>query len=125
MRSADYWREYRRRWRAAHRVTENARKARNRAIPGWRLAHEPDHRPPVAAPEPFPSLHTGHPFFEQARAFVRPGSMAVWHDPLPDDLMSEAVLALLEGRDPAGAVARYARTERVWQRMTYSLPEWT
>jgi hypothetical protein len=123
-RPPEYWREYRRHWSRAHRAGENARKARNRAIPGWRAAHEHDHRPPAAAPEPIPSLHLGHPLFDQARRFVQASTMTILCDPLPDDLMSEAVLALLEGRDPKAAVARYRKCERSWQEATCPLTEW-
>jgi hypothetical protein len=94
---AAYYREYRRRIkadpaRAAHyRTVDNARQRRLRAIPGWRAEHEP--RP--------------------SRATVLP-DVPARDDELADDLRSEAVLALLEGRDAADAVRTYRSRERAW-----------
>ena len=50
-----------------------------------------------------PGLHHGHDLFAQARRIVGPRrtSLVTLHDPLHDDLLSEATLAILEGRDPS------------------------
>ena len=43
------------------------------------------------------------------------------HDQLYDDLLSEATLAILEGRDPAEAVRSYGARERSFGRVTCPL----
>lgn len=46
-------------------------------------------------------------------------------DPLYEDMLSEAVLALLEGRDPAQAAMQFRMTEiawRVWTRGIHTSP---
>lgn len=48
-------------------------------------------------------------------------SLVTLHDPLHEDLLSEAVLALLEGRDPAEAVRAYGARERAYGRVTCPL----
>ena len=45
------------------------------------------------------------------------------HDPLYDDLVSEATLALIEGRDPGDAVRSYGARERAFGRVTCPLLE--
>ena len=45
------------------------------------------------------------------------------HDPLYDDLVSEATLALIEGRDPADAVRAFGARERAFGRVTCPLLE--
>lgn len=125
VRTPDYWRAYRRRWRSTHRAAENARKARFRAIPGWRAAHEPERRQAVA-PIPLPPLHdpAAHPLFAEAwRLIPSVSPLTVFADPLPEDLRSEVVLALLEGRDPLAAATRYRRIERAWGYRTCVLAE--
>jgi hypothetical protein len=121
---AAYYREYRRRIkadpaRAAHyRTVDNARQRRLRAIPGWRAEHEP--RPSRATVLPdVPARHVGHDLFDRAFDIVprrTSGLVAVVSrdDELADDLRSEAVLALLEGRDAADAVRTYRSRERAW-----------
>ena len=51
---------------------------------------------------------------EQAAAAIRPSGLTSLVDSLPDDLRSEYMLAVLEGRDPAEAVRRYRSIERQW-----------
>lgn len=70
-----------------------------------------------------PELHTGHQLFELARAVVglRKGSMHTLYDPLHEDLLSEAVVALVAGEDPAAAVRAYRRREQAWGRVTAPL----
>lgn len=121
MADAAYYREYRRRLksdpeRAAHyAAVDRARKARNRAKPGWRAAHEPDHRCRAIVYEPIPPLHTGHPLFDEARKNVlERSSLVVLYDPLVEDLRSEYVLAVLECRDPMAAVRRYRASQKTY-----------
>jgi hypothetical protein len=72
-----------------------------------------------------PALHVGHPVFEQAREVVGPrkSSLVHLHDPLYDDLLSEATLAIIEGRDPEDAVRAYGTRERTFGRVTCPLFE--
>jgi hypothetical protein len=96
--------ERRRRTGRGDRSTEYARR-RSRAIP------------------PIPSLHCGHELFEQARSIVGPrlSSLLALYDPLYDDLVSEATLALIEGRDPSAAIRAYRAKEHAFGRVTCPL----
>jgi hypothetical protein len=114
---------YFRAWRAAHpeyRIRQNRirNERRRRAGRGDRTA-EYRRRPSRALPG-IPDLHVGHDLFEQARRIVgqRRTTLVALHDPLHDDLLSEATLALIEGRDPHDAVRRYGATERAFGRVT-------
>jgi hypothetical protein len=120
---------YYRAWRAAHphyRARQNV--IRNlRRVRGDRTAEYAKRASRAVSLEPLPSLHQGHPLFDAARAIVgrRGSSLVTLYDPLPDDPMSEAVLALLEGSDPREAVRRYRATELSWGRITAPLiGEW-
>lgn len=68
--------------------------------------------------EPMPTLHHGHPLFDQARLIVGPdrSGLTILHDPLYDDLISVATLALLRGEDATEAVRRYRASELNWRR---------
>jgi len=70
-------------------------------------------------------MHLGHHLFELARRIVGPQmtTLVTLQDPLHEDLLSEATLALLEGRDPADAVVRYRARERAFGRITCPLLE--
>lgn len=72
-----------------------------------------------------PCLHLGHHLFEEAHRIVghRRSTLTTLHDPLHDDLLSVATLALLEGRDPVEAVRHYGATERTFGRVTAPLIE--
>ena len=119
-------REYFRRWRLAHPESERARKAAWRAAnpervrAAWRADNARRRAPVRDAPIPAPA--TGHPLFEEAARIVpfygRGRSVSFWHEELEYDLRAEAVLALLEGRDPVEAVNRYRGRERTWERTT-------
>jgi len=117
---------YYRAWRAAHpeyrarqnRLRNERRRRRGR---GDRTA-EYAARASRATP-PVPGLHVGHDLFDLARRIVGPRrtTLVMLHDPLYDDLMSEATLALIEGRDPEDAVRRYRARERSFGRATCPL----
>ena len=114
---------YYRAWRAAHpeyRIRQNRLRAERRRRNGRedRSAEYARQRKPAIPP--VPSLHVGHDLFEQARRIVgpRPTSFVVLHDPLYDDLLSVATLALIEGRDPKEAVRVYGARERSYGRVT-------
>lgn len=72
-----------------------------------------------------PPLHDGHDLFEEARRVVGPRrtSLVLLDDPLYDDLLSEATLALIEGRDPWEAVRAFGARERAYGRVTCPLFE--
>src|SRR6478752_5811969 len=95
---------YYRAWRAAHpeyRSRQNQlRNERRRRQGRGDRSGEYARRLSRAIP-PVPSLHLGHDLFEQARRIVGPrrGTLTTLYDPLHDDLLSEATLAILEGRD--------------------------
>jgi hypothetical protein len=117
---------YFRAWRAAHpeyRARQNhLRNERRRRLGRGDRTVEYRRRQSRAIPA-IPDLHLGHDLFEEARRIVgqRRTSLLTLEDPLHDDLLSEATLALLEGRDPADAVRRYGATERAFGRVTCPL----
>lgn len=118
--------EYHRAWRAAHREQERARKRRWRATPAGRASRAREYlrRASRAAP-PLPPLHTGHVLLDAARQLVpdrAPGARYQWREEaLAQDLRSEAVVAMLEGRDPAEAVRAYRAREGAWAIMAVPL----
>ena len=119
---------YYRAWRAAHpeyRARQNRLRNERRRLKGrGDRAAEYVRRPSRAIPE-VPGMHVGHELFEKARRIVGPrrGTLVTLQDPLYDDLLSEATLAILEGADPAEAVRRYAARERAFGRVTCPLLE--
>ena len=119
---------YFRAWRAAHpeyrarqnRLRNERRRSKGR---GDRSAEYAARR--SRAMPPMPGLHHGHTLFERAREIVGPRSTTLVNlaDPLYDDLVAEATLALIEGRDPADAVRAYGARERAFGRVTCPLYE--
>jgi hypothetical protein len=120
--------KYYRHWRATHpeyRARQNRlRNERRRRLGRGDRTAEYARRTSRAHP-PLPGLHVGHDLFEQAKRIVGPprGTLTTLHDPLHEDLLSEATLAILEGRDPAEAVDRYGARERSFGRVTCPLFE--
>jgi hypothetical protein len=119
---------YYRAWRAAHpqyRARQNHLRTerRRRQGRGDRSA-EYAMRASRAIP-PVPAMHIGHDLFEEARRIVGPRrtSLTTLYDPLYDDLLSEATLALIEGRDPVSAIRHYRSSERSFGRVTCPLDE--
>jgi hypothetical protein len=119
---------YYRAWRAAHpayreRQNRLRNERRRRSGRGDRSA-EYAGRPSRAIPH-VPALHVGHQLFERAREIVGPrrSTLATLHDPLYDDLVSEATLALIEGRDPVDAIRAFGARERAFGRVTCQLFE--
>jgi len=117
---------YHRAWRAAHpdyRARQNhlRNERRRRHGRGDRSAEYARRR--TRAMPPIPPMHLGHDLFELARRIVGPerSSLVTLRDPLHEDLLSEATLALLEGRDPADAGVRYRARERSFGRITCPL----
>jgi hypothetical protein len=119
---------YYRAWRAAHpayreRQNRLRNERRRRSGRGDRSAEYAGRR--GRAIPPLPALHVGHDLFARAQAIVgpRPSTLVTLHDPLYDDLVSEATLALIEGRDPADAVRAFGARERAFGRVTCPLFE--
>ena len=119
---------YFRAWRAAHpeyRARQNRlRNERRRRLGRGDRSAEYAGRRSRALP-PMPGLHLGHKLFERARQVVGPRrtTLVNLEDPLYDDLVAEATLALLEGRDPKDAVRAYGAQERAFGRVTCPLFE--
>ena len=119
---------YFRAWRAAHpeyRARQNRlRNERRRSKGRGDRSAEYAARRSRALP-PVPGLHHGHTLFERAREIVGPRSTTLVNlaDPLYDDLVAEATLALIEGRDPKDAVRAYGARERAFGRVTCPLYE--
>ena len=119
---------YHRAWRAAHpeyrdRQNRLRNERRRRYGRGDRSAEYASRR--SRANPQMPSLHEGHVLFEQARRIVGPkrSSLVSLHDPLHEDMLSEATLALLEGRDPRAAIRAFGARERAFGRVTCPLFE--
>jgi hypothetical protein len=117
---------YYRAWRAAHpeyRARQNQLRTERRRVAGRRdRTAEYARRASRALPE-VPGMHIGHDLFERARGIVGPrrGTLVTLYDPLYDDLLSEATLAILEGADPEVAVRQYSARERAFGRVTCPL----
>jgi hypothetical protein len=117
---------YYRSWRAAHpeyRARQNRLRAQRRQRKGRGDRGQEYARRCSRAIPPVPAMHLGHDLFERARHIVGPRrtSLVALYDPLYDDLLSEATLALIEGRDPEEAVRRYGAAERSFGRVTCPL----
>jgi hypothetical protein len=112
--------EYFRAWRQAHVEGERARRLR------WRAAHPElllaQRRRRVARRRPetdqLPASHAHHPLFERAWEVLRAigirrdDHLVTIRDTRWEDACSEAVLALIEGRDPEAAVRTLLLAER-------------
>lgn len=120
MTTAAYYRE----WRAAHPAYRDRQRllknARRRLQPRGSRAAEYARRSRAVTLAPMTTLHHGHALFDAARAVVGPArsGLTILYDPLHEDLLSEAVVALIEGRDPSAAVRAYRAAETTWRRIT-------
>ena|SRR5688500_17511640 len=72
-----------------------------------------------------PSPYTGHMWLDKVRSIVAPhiDSSTIWADDYHDD-MGEALLALLEGRDPKQAVKDYRKQEYMPRYLTIRVDDW-
>ena len=119
---------YYRAWRAAHpeyRARQNRLRTERRRRQG-RGDRSAEYAKRVSRSiPPVPAMHIGHDLFEEARRIVGPRrtSLTTLYDPLYDDLLSEATLALLEGRDPTSAIRHYRSSEQTFGRVTCPLDE--
>jgi hypothetical protein len=117
---------YYRAWRAAHpeyKARQNQLRAERRRLHGRGDRSAEYSRRRSRAIPPMPPLHDGHDLFEQARRIVgeRRTSLVTLYDPLHDDLLSEATLALIEGRDPHEAIRAFRSREHAFGRITCRL----
>lgn len=122
---------YFRTWRAEHpeyRERQKAvRRARRLLVGRSDRSAESRNRPSRAIQSlPLPQLHQGHPLFDKARELVGPerSTLTTLVDPLYEDLLSVAVVALLQGLRPymvRRRVERYRRRERRWGWSTTTL----
>jgi hypothetical protein len=117
---------YYRAWRSAHpeyRARQNRLRAERRRLKGRGDRTVEYARRRSRALPPIPPLHDGHDLFEEARRVVGPrrSTLVALHDPLHDDLLSEATLALIEGRDPREAIRAFRARERAFGRITCPL----
>lgn len=123
MADAAYFRDWRRR-HPAYLTQQNARRTERRRRLGREdrsveYTRRAATRPSRPIP-PMPTLHQGHPLFDQARAIVGPNrsGLTILRDPLYDDLISVATLAILRGLDAAAEVRRFRAAENTWRRIT-------
>lgn len=78
---------------------------------------------------PIPPLHSGHHLFDEARRLTgiemneRTRTLCRRDDLMREDGLSEAVLAILESRDPRLAWKQYRSGELAWFYKTTFLPE--
>lgn len=71
-----------------------------------------------------PVLFRGDPILEAAQRMAgRPWYGNDRYDPTREDAAGEAVLAMLEGRDPREAIHAYNRIEWEWRFHTVEVPE--
>lgn len=115
---AEYWRAYRRANAARLAAQQSARRKAER------LSRPP--RPPriVYAPlpnNPIPRLFTGDAVLEHAATLA--GIHPFWVNEDAEDAAGDAVLAILEGRDPREAVRATRAAQRAWQARRRPLPE--
>ena len=117
---------YYRAWRAAHpdyRARQNRLRAERRRLNGRGDRSDEYARRASRSIPPIPPMHDGHHLFDRARDIVGPrrSTLVALHDPLHDDLLSEATLALIEGRDPHEAIRAFRARERAFSRITCPL----
>lgn len=117
---------YYRAWRAAHpeyKARQNRLRNERRRLHGRGDRSAEYCRRRSRAIPPIPPLHDGHDLFDEARRIVgqRRTSLVTLYDPLHDDLLSEATLALIEGRDPHEAIRTFRSREQAFGRVTCPL----
>lgn len=116
----DYWRA----WRAAHpeyRERQNALRNRRRALQGrGDRSAEYRRRSAQRAPDEAPLEAPRHPIMDEALAvasrYARPDRGRVIFDPLYEEAVCVAALAICAGQDADAETAAYVRQERDWSR---------
>lgn len=116
--SAEWWREYRR--RNPRLRGYNRERRQDATVRAQRHAQEVRRRSRLRAMarERLDQFSVTHELIEWARSIVNiPSRGAVFmfkEEVLSEDLVSEAILARLEGRDPLAAVQQYRAQEVAW-----------
>lgn len=127
---AEYFRSYRAahpEYRAREAANRRARRAKNgREDRTAEYARRAAARPSLDI-RPIPALHVGHPLFDIVRALLpiqSPGTLLRFPSEIDrEDARSEAVLAILEGREPLTAANAFAASERSRRRVEAPLLE--
>jgi hypothetical protein len=123
MTAAAYYREYRRQHADELREYNRARRARPE-VRAQRHAQELRRRARIRASRPA-EVEMRHPLLDAAAALVvmpPPGRVLRFRrEVMAEDARSEAVLALVEGRDPLAAVRAFRAVERTWGMWTVPL----
>lgn len=127
IRDAGWWRAY----RAAHRTAIQATVRARRATPDGRARHTTDEiarRARRRAEDLARTVPLDHPLLAEAALLV-PSPQAgrdvrFRAEVMAEDARSEAVLAMVEGRDPSAAVRAYRAWEGAWGRRTAPLADW-
>lgn len=113
--SADWWRAYRQRRGESLRAYSRARRQQPKLRAQRRAAEE--RRRARLRFDP-PDVVIDHPLLQQAALLVPYDGFGTFYrfasELLVEDLRSEAVLALLEGRCPVAAIREYRRVESEW-----------
>lgn len=115
---SEYYHEYNRRPEVMER-----QRVRNRAE---YVPHPRPRKPKYDTNVPVSSPYTGHKWLEMAREAVSSDFNPLggeWTDQKYDE-MGEALLALLEGRDPKEAVRDYRRSEFVPRHLSVHIGDW-
>lgn len=115
--TAAWWREYRVR-RATELRAYNRRRRSEPKVRAQRHASEQRRRSRIRAAELANVVQLRHPLLDAAAALVpirAPGRLLRFRPEMTaEDARSEAVVALIEGRDPVAAVAAFRARERAW-----------
>lgn len=113
-------------WRRDHTSAENERKRRWRETTRGRESRRREGmRRRRSMPDvQLPGLFVGHPVLEQAVALTgRAWYGADLYDPTREDAAAEAVLAILEGRDPKEAIHDFRKKEWEWRYFNKEMPD--
>jgi enterochelin esterase-like enzyme len=110
----EYWREYRKRNREKLLAQERARRKTKPRVRD-RTAEYAKRIKARVDRTPLPLLHAQE--FTRNRGRI----IAFWEEELEHDMIQEAHLAKLEGRDPVKAMQRYETREKSWRNITCEL----
>lgn len=116
--SAAWWRDYRRR-RSTELREYNRQRRRRPEVRAQRHASEQRRRERLRATEAAKLVPLIHPLLDAAAELVPMGVTGTLlrfrAEMTVEDARSEAVVALIEGRDPSDAVKAFMARERAWE----------